>query len=164
MEAGWEFRSTVVGVLDDQPFRATYAIGCDAGWRTREARITLESDAGERTLDLATDDQHRWWQGGEEMVDLRGCVDVDLEVTPATNTLPIRRLRPAIGEAIEPRAAWVRFPLLHVQALRQRYTRLDALRYRYENLDSTFLAELELDDLDLVTRYADVWVREPAQP
>jgi uncharacterized protein len=33
-----------------------------------------------------------WRSSGQEIAEVRGCLDADLSVTPATNTLPIRRL------------------------------------------------------------------------
>src|SRR5712664_99467 len=36
--------------------------------------------------------------------------DIDLAVTPATNTLPIRRLNLEVGQSQEVTAAWLKFP------------------------------------------------------
>ncbi len=90
--------------------------------------------------------------------DLAGCIDVDLGITPSTNTLPIRRLNLQVGESADVTAAWVRFPELTVEPLAQRYTRLDERRYRYESTTG-FSAELEVDELGLVVRYGDIWER-----
>lgn len=87
------------------------------------------------------------------------CTDIDLSVTPSTNTIPIRRLALDIGGSEEVIAAWVRFPELTVEPLRQLYTRLDAKRYRYESVRSGFAAELEVDDAGLVVTYPHLWQR-----
>jgi hypothetical protein len=94
-----------------------------------------------------------------ELPELAEFVDVDLEISPSTNTLPIRRLNLAIGESRELTAAWVRFPELTVEPLAQRYTRLAERRYRYESVVSGFTAELEVDDLGLVVTYEGLWQR-----
>jgi len=94
-----------------------------------------------------------------EQPDLADCVDVDLGISPSTNTLPIRRLNLAVGESRELTAAWVRFPELTVEPLAQRYTRLAERRYRYESIVSGFTAELEVDDLGLVINYEGIWRR-----
>ena len=86
-------------------------------------------------------------------------VDIDLGFTPATNTLPIRRLAPAIGETVDVTALWVRFPELTIEPLPQRYTRLDDSRYRYESAGGAFVAEIEVDDLGLVVTYEGGWQR-----
>ncbi len=90
---------------------------------------------------------------------MSGCADVDLGFTPATNTLPIRRLDLPIGAQSEITAAWVKFPELTVQPLNQRYTRLSGTLYCYESLENGFRAEIEVDDEGLVVRYAGGWER-----
>lgn len=92
-----------------------------------------------------------------ERPDLAGCIDIDLSITPATNTLPIRRLGLAVGASAEVTAAWVRFPALIVAPLRQRYTRLAPDRYRYESLESGFTTELTVDDQGLIAHYPGGW-------
>ena len=59
---------------------------------------------------MTVDDERRWWSAGAELVAFRGCDDVDLGITPVTNTLPIRRLHLAIGETRAVTAAWLQFP------------------------------------------------------
>ena len=101
---------------------------------------------------LEVDDAGGWRDRTGILSQVTGCLDVDLEVTPATNTLPIRRLHLPLGESASPVAAWVRFPDLTVEPLPQEYRRTGEHRYRYQNR-----YELEVDDLGLVTRYADIW-------
>ncbi len=146
-----------------RPYRCM--VQCDAAWRTSEAWAM--STPGE-SVRLRVEDgcwlvSGREWRSGaldlSEQPDLAGCVDVDLGISPSTNTLPIRRLNLAIGESRELTAAWVRFPELTVESLAQRYTRLAERRYRYESIVSGFTAELEVDDLGLVIDYEGIWRR-----
>ena len=89
---------------------------------------------------------------------MRGCQDVDLSVTPATNTRPIRRLDLDIGKSESVTAAWIKIPDLKVQLLSQRYTRVAKNTYRYESATG-FSAEITVDDLGLVITYAGGWER-----
>ena len=89
---------------------------------------------------------------------MRGCHDVDLAVTPATNTLPVRRLELGIGKSEAIVASWVKFPELTVQPLSQRYTRLTKNTYHYES-STGFSADIVVDDLGLVTTYPGGWER-----
>jgi hypothetical protein len=100
----------------------------------------------------------------DDLAALHGLVDVDLGFSPVTNTLPIRRLEPAIGEVVAVTAAWVRFPELTIEPLPQRYVRLAERRYRYESAGGAFVAEIEVDDLGLVTTYEGGWRRIAASP
>ena len=56
-------------------------------------------------------------------------------------------------------AVWVRFPELTIEPLPQRYGRLAERRYRYESAGGAFAAEIEVDDLGLVTTYEGGWRR-----
>jgi uncharacterized protein len=154
---GWELSGMVLVALDGQPLRAHYQVVCDAGWATRAVSLETSIGGTPRALRLTADEQRRWWSAGAELVPLRGCVDVDLGVSPSTNTLPIRRLGLQIGAAMDIGAAWVRFPELEVTRLDQRYTRLDASRYHYQSLPDGHAYAIEVDDLGLARRYEDGW-------
>lgn len=158
-DEGWGLEGTVVVALDGRPLGVRYHVQCDTDWRTRSVTVEVLAGTEERALSLTTDDEQRWWTAGRELPHLRGCLDVDLGVTPATNTLPIRRLALSVGDSREIVAAWVRFPTLAVEALPQRYSRLAHRLYRYESGNGAFTAELEVDDLGLVTRYNGGWER-----
>ena len=88
------------------------------------------------------------WSGTERPPEYSDCVDVDLSFTPATNTLPIRRLGLEIGEEAEIPVVWLVWPELSVQRVLQRYTRLGEDRYRYTQ--DEFEAELAVDRQGLV--------------
>jgi uncharacterized protein len=99
-----------------------------------------------------------WCCSGQEVAEVRGCLDADLSVTPATNPLPIGRLDLGIGKSKSVTAAWVKFPELELQPLIQRYIRTAKNTHRYES-DTGFSAEILVDDLGLVTSYPGGWER-----
>lgn len=162
LPGGWELAGTVVLVMDDDPAQVTYRVECDDEWRTRLVDVEMEAGREARSLALRVGEHQRWWSGDEELEQLRGCVDVDISITPATNTLPIRRLSLDTGESRALVAAWVRFPGLTVEPLQQRYTRLDSHRFRYEGSGGVGY-DVEIDDWGMVTRYADIWDRVAAR-
>ncbi len=151
----WELEGIVVAVLEKMPLHVTFRVECDRLWQTRAVYVKLESSMRPRELHIYVDEQSRWWLDESELVAVRGCVDVDLGITPATNTLPIRRLKLAVGDTHEILAAWIRFPELAIQRLEQRYTHLDEFRYQYAS--ANFVTEIEVDELGLARRYAGVW-------
>jgi hypothetical protein len=79
----------------------------------------------------------------------------ELEWSPSTNTLPIRRLALAPGETRAVAAAWIRFPSLEVERLDQSYERLDQRRYRYRS--GLFSSDLLVDDNAMVLQYGVNW-------
>jgi hypothetical protein len=91
--------------------------------------------------------------------ELHGALDVDLSITPLTNTIPIRRLGLRLGDSAEITAVYIAFPELAVSADRQRYTRVAVDRYRYEAVDSDFAREITVDEHGLVVSYPGLFRR-----
>jgi hypothetical protein len=150
---------TVLTSHDGKPLRVEYAVHCDRSWVTRSVRIGLMHGAASRELTLTADEQRRWWSEGKELAAVAGCIDVDISLSPSTNTLPIRRLSLALGGASDVVAAWVRFPDLTLEPLSQRYVRTGELLYRYASAGGAFTADIEVDELGLVVRYPPAWER-----
>jgi hypothetical protein len=137
-----------------------YTVLTDSRWRSRKVHIRLTTPSEQRWLSLEFDTKlHTVLVEGNDRPDLAGCIDVDLEFSPSTNTLPIRRLNPPVGASTAVRAAWVRFPTLTVEPLDQTYTRLAKRTYRYQS--GGFGAELEVDEEGLVIDYPGIWRRVP---
>jgi len=156
---GFVLRGTVIGLLDGAPTEVRYRVRADKRWRTREAEIDLEVDREPRRLELAADGVGNWTVAGRDRPGLAGCLDVDLAVSPSTNTLPVRRLRLTIGQRAPARAAWVQFPSLTVEPLEQIYERTGPVSYRYRA--GAFAAELYVDEHGLVRRYGSMWIALP---
>jgi hypothetical protein len=145
----------LVAAVEGVPIRMAYQIECDAAWRIRSAAIDLHGIA--RRV-LTRDGDGRWFDNGRERADLAGCTDVDIALTPFTNTLPIRRLDLVPGAAADLRVVYIQpAPRLTIGPAEQRYLRLDA-GYRYES--GAFGADLAVDADGLVTDYPDLWTME----
>jgi uncharacterized protein len=156
---GWMIKGNVVGVLKDQgPVQASYEIHADENWLTHRVHVERTIGSDVKTIDLNVESRGVWRRGRAELMGLRGCDDIDLALTPATNTLAIRRLNLEIGSSASLIAAWVKFPDLTVQPLSQRYTRLATDKYRYES-NTGFSADLTVDKLGLVISYPGAWER-----
>jgi len=155
----WIFRGTILTLAADAAAEAKYEIVCDRSFRTREANVSVRDATGERTLQIATE-KGRWYENGRENKTVVGALDIDLGWSPSTNTLPIRRLKLEIGQTSgEFMAAWVRFPDLTLQPLPQEYVRLADRQYRYSSRSGAFVANLLVDDDDLVLDYERFWQR-----
>jgi hypothetical protein len=143
----------------DEAFAAHYRIACDRQWRTR--RLDVEVIGDDRRIAVTADGAGNWTDPSDgPLPDLQGAIDVDLSVTPFTNTLPIRRLGLRTGEAAEIIVVYIRFPDLSVTTHGQRYTCLElGKRYRFESLDSDFTRDLEVDDKRLVVTYPGLFLR-----
>jgi uncharacterized protein len=144
------------------PFRARYRIEAGRDWTMRACEIRVdEPEAPERHLSLRVDAAGGWRDlaSGQELPALAGCREVDIQVSPFTNSLPVGRLRLRSGQSAEISAAYVTVPELALAPAAQRYTRLAEDRYRYEGLGTGFAAEIAIDADGLVLDYPGVFKR-----
>lgn len=156
----WHLHGTAVFLYDALACRLDYRIVCDSQWHTRSAYVA--GWVGNRLIEsklIVTPDQ-RWLLNDKDAPQVAGCVDVDLNFSPSTNTLPIRRLGLSVGDAEEVRAAWLRFPSFELEPLTQIYRRLDKNIYRYESAGGKFVRDLTVDDQGVVTDYPELWRAE----
>ena len=142
--------------------RLRYVIDCDERWRTLAALIDGTASSQVVHVALAADGAGGWSRDGAPLPALAGALDVDLGFTPATNTLPIRRLALAVGETRPVRSAWLRFPELRLEPLEQTYTREAERVFRYHAMvdGEPFVARLDTDAFGRVLRYEGLWEAE----
>src|SRR5438552_10957257 len=155
-ESGLSLVGTVMGAEGGLPVRVEYRVLADRAGLTTAVHVRDLRGFEIRTLGLERNAKGSWTVDGIAMRSLKGSTDVDLGCSPSTNTLPIRRLRLAIGASQTIQAAWVRFPGLTVVKAPQTYTRLDESTYHYSS--GTFEADLTVDEDGLVATYAE-WRR-----
>ncbi len=147
-------------VEDGVAWSVGYEIRTDDAWCTVEARVTGHSSDGERRTTLRREDGDTWTVDGVRRPDIDGCVDVDLESSAVTNTLPVHRHELPIGKTVSVPAAFVRAHDLSVQRLEQTYTRLDDDgRYAYTSSTFDFACELRYDAAGLIVEYPSIAVR-----
>src|SRR5207237_5318725 len=131
-ESGFQLSGLLLQAHQDAPYVVRYSIDMDETWRTRAVQVEVENDGRHRTS-LLTDGSGRWSRDAELLPDLDDCLDVDLEWSPSTNTLPIRRLGLAPDQTKPGAAARVPVPSSDAQRVDQSYERLAARRYRYRS-------------------------------
>jgi uncharacterized protein len=154
----WHLFGTAVFTHKEAACRLDYEIVCDAHWRTRAATVTGWVGDALIDLEIAVDRAGGHWRlTGRDCPDVAGCMDLDLNFSPSTNLLPIRRLRLAVGDSATVRAAWLRFPSFTFEPLEQVYRRTGPTTYRYESAGGDFVRDLEVDGAGFVTRYPGFW-------
>jgi hypothetical protein len=162
-DEGVSVDSVVIGMQQNSPFRVWYAIHTDGNWKVQRCTLRLLGDSHQE-ITLQTDSTNRWTDAASTPLPaLDGCVDVDITVTPFTNTLPIRRLALKPGQSIDIVVAYIAVPELKVRPAPQRYTCLESSTeggiYRYESLTSSFTRDLRVDAQGLVIDYPGLWKR-----
>lgn len=155
---GFRLAGTVLLVEADGPIEIRYSVLTDTEWRTRTVGAHVQTTTGDRRLALNSDGSGTWSAGDDPVLELYGAVDVDLAWTPATNTLPIRRLNLEVGESAETSTVRIAFPAHEIERRTHRYERLAPLRYRYRSGD--FETDLTVNDEGLVVAYPGGWTTE----
>jgi hypothetical protein len=151
--------AVILATAEDEGFAARYRILCDESWRVKKAEIARIGYG--HVIELAGDGAGNWVDGSASpMPRLAGAIDIDISITPFTNTLPIRRLRLKTGQSEDILAVYIQLPEITVTTDRQRYTCLEPnRRYRYESLDSDFTRDIEVDGHGLVLTYPGLFRR-----
>ncbi len=160
---GWRLEGATVAVEAGRSWTVRYAITVDRNWRTVSAMVSGMSDGGSTRRTLRSVGPGRWAVDGEHDPTLDGCVDVDLESSACTNTLPIHRL-PLPSRAVhETPAVYVRAYDLGVERLEQSYRQAisdsDEIVFDYEAPRFDFSARLAYDRSGLVVRYPGIATR-----
>lgn len=162
-EHNWRFDGTTAAIEDAQTWIVTYRIEVDAAWVTRSAHITARTATGAREALLESNGAGRWLVDGDPAPYLDGCMDVDLESSAMTNTLPVHRLDLQPGAVADAPAAYVRALTLTVGRLDQVYGRIpdEAAHRRYDYAAPAFgfTARLVYDESGLVVDYPGIALR-----
>ena len=140
-----------------------YQILVDDKWQTRSARVSARSRSGEHEVRVQADGLGRWLIDGAAAKHLDGCIDIDLESSACTNTLPIHRLSLAVGDAGESPAVYLRALDLGTERLEQRYQRVDddttRRRFHYSAPRFDYDGYLVYDSHGLVLHYPGIATR-----
>ncbi|MFF8970950.1 putative glycolipid-binding domain-containing protein [Streptomyces sp. NPDC014995] len=148
-------RGRAVGTLP-APYWVAYELDTGDGFVTRRLRVTVETAARSRTLDLRRDERGGWTADGERLPGFEDALDCDLGLCPLTNTMPVLR-HGLLREPGERRLlmAWVSVPDLTVRPSWQTYTRLGpsgrGARVRYAS--GSFRSDVEFDGDGFVVDY-----------
>jgi uncharacterized protein len=153
---------------EPEPFRVDYRLEAPE-FVTRELELTASADGWRRHLLLRHDGSGSWsaeveddgevpggdWDGS--LPDLADALDIDIQNSPLTNTMPILRRGFREGGSGDFLMAFVTTPSLRVEASPQRYEHLStsdtASVVRYISRDGDFTADLELDEEGLLSFY-----------
>jgi hypothetical protein len=136
-----------------------YQLDINKQWEIQSVKIDLQSDFS-FSIYLHKNKEKQWTnEKGEIISRLNNCTDIDITLTPFTNTLPINRLNLAIGESKEIEVVYFDLPTQNFNPSKQRYTNLGNGIYKYESLASGFTANLKVDSEGIVLNYPGIWHR-----
>jgi uncharacterized protein len=152
---------TAVFTWGGMPTQLAYEAVAHEDWRTRYGRV--RGWVGARSIDVTIELQAsgEWLLDGALVPGLKGCVDVDLGFTPATNLLQLRRIGLKVGEKAEVPVAWWDLDARELSLVEQSYERRSEHSYWYESPRFGYEALLEVAPSGFVLEYPGLWTAEP---
>lgn len=159
---GSKITSTIIGYYDNKIYKVTYRILTNQSWETIFIEINSQFSNENRTIQFEGDGKGNWTIAGMKNNFLTGCIDVDISLTPFTNTLPIRRLELKENQTAEINVIYCDILNHQIKPAPQRYTRLSGTAYLYQNVVDDFEAVIQVDESGLVVDYPSLFIRTAA--
>ena len=156
---GNEINGIIDGVFETRPYHVEYFIKTNPGWET--IAFEIKSRVADKTFDLhfQSDGKGCWTTGNKSAETFNGCIDIDISLTPFTNTLPIKRLRLAKKERRKITVLYIDVLEQQTSRMDQFYTKLSDTACKYENASNNFQSVITVDDEGLVVAYPNHFMR-----
>ncbi len=155
-------KSAINGYYNGIIYKVAYEIKTNDKFQTILLEIESMFDNKMQLISLAGDGEGNWIKDGRPANELNGCIDVDIPLTPFTNTLPIKRLQLAKDQSEEIKVVYCDILEQQISSVCQRYTRWSKTSYQYENVPNDFEATILVDENDFVVDYPTLFVRKAA--
>jgi hypothetical protein len=165
--------------FEPEPYRLEYKLQTTSQFVTTSVVVVACGDGWQRQLDLHRADDGTWSakveqhgtvqlpDAGGDILPLAGALDVDLGLSPLTNTMPVLRHRlHDTGGPADFLMAWISVPDLSLHPSPQRYTHLQTrsadehvVRFEATGEDDDFVADVVFDADGLVVDYPGIATR-----
>lgn len=162
-ENGSEINSVIIGTYESKIYRVEYKIKTNENWETVFFEIKSQHSNKTEHLKFESDGKGNWYRDNKKVNQYNRCIDIDIPLTPFTNTLPIKRLNLEQGEEQQIYVMYVDILEGQIKPVHQKYTRLSQTEYQYENVPNDFEAKITVDDFGLVNDYPGLFVRKAIQ-
>jgi len=154
-----EVASTILGVHEGKEYKVDYVIIANPNWEVVSCRVEIRLGAGIDIQKFKHDGEGNWTKNGKTIDEYKGCMDIDISVTPFTNALPINRLQLQANEVRQIRVLYVDVLGQAIKSVVQQYTKISDHEYQYANVPNDFEAVITVDKLGLVTEYPGLFTR-----
>jgi uncharacterized protein len=132
-------------------------------WETIYLSLTTEVADNKQHFIFLGDGNGNWTSEGIPASEFEGCIDVDISLTPFTNSLPINRLQWEKDKCQQINVLFVDVLGGTVTRRQQRYTKLSKAEFRFENVPNDFEAVITVDEFGLVVSYPQLFIQTQRQ-
>ena len=157
-ESDIDIKSQIIGHHQDFIYNIEYYIKTNKQWETQYFIIDSEINHLKTKIE-AEKVNDNWIINGEQKNELKLCTDIDISLTPFTNTLPINRLKFNIEQKNKIDVLYINILEQKIIPVQQNYTKLSEFEYKYENISNDFEAIIKVDETGLVINYPELFER-----
>ena len=158
-DTGTEVKSVIIGGSENKIYRVEYLIKTNKNWETIFFEIKSYLNDKIDCLSFQSDGKGNWTTNGNPIAQFNGCIDLDISLTPFTNTLPINRLKLSENKKHLINVLYIDVLEQQAKPVQQNYTKLSEAEYKYENVPNDFETEITVDKLGLVINYPGLFER-----
>jgi hypothetical protein len=151
--------SSIVGCSDDIPFSVDYELKMSGDWVISNFIINAHLGNVEHSFNLNHNGHGNWFSNGQEWKHLEGCLDIDISLTPFTNSLPINRIKSGMDEKTGIEVVYIDVLNFNISKELQYYQFLENNKYNYSNSDGSFTADIVVGEFNLVKHYPGLFER-----
>jgi hypothetical protein len=159
-ETGTKINSVIVGKYGYKIYRVEYCIQTNEFWETLFFEVKSQHSNQIDYFTYQSDGKGNWMSKGIPVPQFKGCLDIDIPLTPFTNSLPINRLKLNTQEVGQIQVIYLDLLERQLKPVRQQYRRLSDTTYHYQNIPNDFEAVITVDEQGLVVDYPQLFVRE----
>ena len=158
-DSGTTINSAIVGLYQQKLYRVEYRIQTNPEWETMRVEVSCQHDNLRQAFAFEGDGKGSWLLNGNKEDSFSGCIDVDIPLTPFTNSLPINRLKMKAGNEQTIRVIYIDLLEREIKPVQQKYICISQTEYHYENIPNDFEANIIVDESGFVVDYPSLFVR-----
>ena len=154
-----DVNSVIVGTHDDKIYRVDYSIKINRNWESFFVEVKAQLSDKKEEINYHSDGRGNWTKNGVPVNESKGCIDIDISLTPFTNSLPINRLQWELNKPQQIKVLFFDILSQEIIPVQQRYTKLSNSEYKFENVPNDFEAIITVDESGMVVNYPELFVR-----
>lgn len=154
-----EARADITGIYRNNKYSVHYCIKSGKNWLPYFCEVSGSIQSNTFLIAVEKTKDGSWLRNFVEQENLRDCTDIDISITPFTNTFPVNRLKHLEENTMKIDVVYIDIMEQTVKPSIQQYTRISDHQYKFENIPNDFEATITVDDDGLVTQYPRLFNR-----
>ena len=156
---GTEINAVIIGLQEQVIYKVEYCIKTNKNRETIFFEIKSNLNGVIQFFSFKSNGKGMWTTNNKHASRFNGCIDVDISLTPFTNTLPINRLNLFENGQQKINVLYIDILNQEIKPVQQLYTRLSKYEYKYQNVPNDFEAIITVDEYGLVVNYPELFER-----